>query len=542
MGPISPIAIDRPRSSCAGRCPACALRTGCTSATPRAWYLPTPSFIGANRLLGRRSPLRLMAFWRSRSATLTPRLCRRRSFLRLSASLPLGLNVALEVLPDVDASVTDALVRRSCRRTFVSGLDVALEVAARRCGPPGSLPDRLAPCPQPLLSHPCDTLGRFGTVWDSYGTVWGWLHVGVMRSSWLAWFLARARVLQLRDLNILPQSSPSTSAISLSLADVLRRFGARYRSRMRGSLPEEHRTAMRMIEKCRTPALGGHVLECATCEGEQGYAFNSCNHRSCPKCMREASAKWVAARHEEVLPVPYFHVVFTVPQELNAIVRDEQRKLYPLLMKAAGQALVSIGKLPENLGATPAVMTSLHTSSNTLVYHLHVHCLVSAGGLDGEGNWKASKSETLAPTRALGARFRSRVLSLMKSAVKDLSVPEAVLKKDWQVYLELPHHGTPALLEYLSRPLHCGPLSEYRLESMTDEDVVFRYQKSGDRTWRTMRLSGHEFLRRFLQHVWPSGVHRVHYCGLWRRRCREQLRALRALLLGSAPRHRPPPQ
>ncbi len=233
--------------------------------------------------------------------------------------------------------------------------------------------------------------------------------------------------------------------------------------------------------------------------------------------------------------MPYFHVVFTVPQELNDIVRGEQRMLYPVLMKAAGEALVSIGKLPENLGATPAVMTSLHTSSNTLMYHLHVHCLVSAGGLDGEGNWKASKSETLASTSALAARFRSRVLSLMKSAVKDLSIPEVVLQKDWPVYLELPQHGTEALLQYLSRPLHCGPLSEYRLESMTDKDVVFRYQKSGDRTWRTMRLSGEEFLRRFLQHVWPSGVHRVHYCGLWRRRCREQLRALRALLLGSAP-------
>jgi hypothetical protein len=251
--------------------------------------------------------------------------------------------------------------------------------------------------------------------------------------------------------------------------------------------------------------------------------------------MREKCAEWVSARHEEVLPVPYFHVVFTVPQALNAIVRGEQRTLYPLLMKAAGQALVSIGKLPENLGATPAVMTSLHTSSNTLMYHLHVHCLVSAGGLDGEGNWKAATSGTLASTSALGARFRSRVLSLMKSAVKDLSIPEELLQKDWPVYRELPQHGTEALLEYLSRPLHCGPLSEYRLESMTDEDVVFRYQKSGDRTWRTMRLSGQEFLRRFLQHVWPSGVHRVHYCGLWRRSCRTQLRALRAQLLAAAP-------
>jgi hypothetical protein len=328
--------------------------------------------------------------------------------------------------------------------------------------------------------------------------------------------------------------TPSLAPNSVTMADVIRQFGPSYRARSGRSLPKDHRDALRSIERCRTAALGGHVLECRACEGEQSYAFNSCNHRSCPKCMQEVRSKWVEARQADVLPVPYFHVVFSVAHELNSIVRGNQRKLYPVLMQAAGQALVSVGSSPENLGATPAVMTTLHTSSNTLMYHLHVHCLVSAGGVDGEGNWRAAKAEALAPTSALGKRFRSRAHSLMKSALKGHDLPEDVFKKDWKVHLERPQHGTDAVLQYLSRPLHCGPLSEYQIESLTDEDVVFRYQKSGDRNWRTMRLSGHEFLRRFLQHVWPGRVHRVHYCGLWRRKCRSQLRALRAQLLAAA--------
>lgn len=320
--------------------------------------------------------------------------------------------------------------------------------------------------------------------------------------------------------------SPTPTTAKLTMADIVRKFRRGLLLRAASHVSKCQRQAMFSIESCRTAVLGGHVLECESCGGERVYAFNSCNHRSCPQCMKETSAAWVCSRREELLPVPYYHVVFTVPEVLRSLIYSAQSKAYPVLMKAAGEALVSVSSRSENLGGTPAVMTSLHTSSSTLAYHLHVHCLISAGGVDEDGAWRSSTGCRIGTPNALGAKFSSRVHSMLKSAMKGVSLPESVFKQNWDVFIERPQQGTEALLAYLSRPLHCGPIAEYRLVSMTNKEVSFQHRGKVGGNWVTQKVKGVEFLRRFLQHVWPGRIHRVHYCGLWRRKCRGQLRAI----------------
>jgi Putative transposase len=251
--------------------------------------------------------------------------------------------------------------------------------------------------------------------------------------------------------------------------------------------------------------------------------------------MNDEGQKWFEARRRELLPVPYFHVVFTVPKELNRIVRSHQQALYPALMQAAARTLLEVAAAPESLGGTPGVMAALHTWSSTLIYHLHVHCLLPAGAVDEHGEWRAAKGPRLAPESVLAKAFQAKLRGMMNAAVQDLELPEAAFNTVWQVHVEQPQHGSETVLRYLGHSLHRGPLSDYSILEVTDKDVVFKYRAGDRRKWRTMTLAGHEFLRRFLQHVWPDRVHKVRYSGLWSRKYRVQLEAIRQQLLAAEP-------
>jgi hypothetical protein len=324
------------------------------------------------------------------------------------------------------------------------------------------------------------------------------------------------------------------------MAGVIKQFGASYRARFGANMPARHLRAMEAIERCRTPALGGHVLECSACQ-VQDYAYHSCRHRSCPKCMQQEAQEWLEAKRRELLPVPYFQVVFNVPKQLHWIIREHQSVLYPVLMRAAAATLRKVGADPKYLGGTIGIMSMLHTWSRTLIYHPHVHCLVPAGSVDELGQWHAAKRPYLAPEKVLAQVFRAKLCAMMSAAVSGLQLPGSVLHSRWQVHVEQPKHGIEAVLRYLARSLHRGPLSDYRVLEVTDTDVVFQYRDRDRRKWRTMTLPGHEFLRRFLQHVWPDRIHKVRYFGLLSRKSQEQFEALRQRLLAAAPVTEPHP-
>lgn len=318
------------------------------------------------------------------------------------------------------------------------------------------------------------------------------------------------------------------------MADVIRQFGPSYLARYGRSMPAAQIRAMDAIEKCRTAALGGHVVGCTTC-GIQEYAYHSCRHRSCPRCMEAERQKWVESRMCELLPVPYSHVVFNVPQRLHALIRAHKRTLYPVIMSAAAETLMDVAADSKSLGGTIGVMATLHTWSRTLIYHPHVHCLVPAGSVDGQGRWHPAKGPYLASKKRLAKVFRAKLIAMIRAALKGLQLPARGLRTGWKVHVEQPGHGAETVLHYLARSLYRGPLSDHAILKVTSTDVIFQYPDRTRRNQREMRLPGHEFLRRYLQHVWPPRLHRVRYFGLWSRKSRPQLEALRQELLAAAP-------
>jgi len=248
--------------------------------------------------------------------------------------------------------------------------------------------------------------------------------------------------------------------------------------------------------------------------------------------MRDDAHDWIEARMEEALPVPHFHVVFNVPQRIQELVRKHKRLLYPVTMRAAALALLEIGADRAYLGGEVGVLTTLHTWSRTLIYHPHVHCLVTAGGVDARGRWKAAPKARLAPQEVLAKRFRSHLLDLITKALDRAPVPSSDPLSAWPVFIELATPSTETALRYLAKTLYSGPFSEHQLDAVTDTGLVFHYHDRDGGRRRKVHLEGSEFLRRFLQHVWPSGIHRVQYHGLWSRRSRPMLQAVKSQLAG----------
>ena len=264
--------------------------------------------------------------------------------------------------------------------------------------------------------------------------------------------------------------------------------------------------------------MGGHVTQCDAC-GAEHYVYHSCRNRSCPSCHGASTEAWLSARETELLPVPYFHVVFTLPAELRALVRSHQRVLLGVLMRTAAETLQALAADPHYVGGTLGILAVLHTWTRTLGYHPHVHCLVPGGGLAADGvTWRRARGTYLVPVRALSVRFRARFMARLNAALPDVVVPAAVWTKSWVVYAKPTVQGSALVLRYLARYVHRVAITDARILTVDASTVTFRYQDARARAWRTLTLAGEEFLRRFLQHVLPRGFHKVRYYGFWRPR------------------------
>lgn len=301
-----------------------------------------------------------------------------------------------------------------------------------------------------------------------------------------------------------------------SVAAVVRRFGAAYCERSGAALLPSHRRALRDLAACRTAVLGGHVTQCDAC-GVEHYVYHSCRNRHCPTCHGAATEAWLAARETELLPVPYFHVVFTLPSELRDLVRRHQRVLLNALMTTAAEALQALARDPHYGGGTLGILAVLHTWTRAMLYHPHVHCLVPAGAWAPHARtWRPARGNFLVPVRAVGVRFRARFLARLRASLPGVEVPPAVWRKPWVVYCKPTVQGSGLVLRYLARYVHRVAISNARIRAITADRIDFSNKDAERHQWRMMTLSGVEFLRRFLQHVLPRGFHKVRYYGLWR--------------------------
>jgi len=325
---------------------------------------------------------------------------------------------------------------------------------------------------------------------------------------------------------------------SLEVADIFRDHGPAWREANRGHISLEQLKVMSAIERCRTAALGGHV---ARCENEgcayTVIAYNSCRDRHCPKCQAAASREWLAEREAELLPVQYFHVVYTLPAQIADIAYQNKRVIYDLLFKAAADTTITIADDPKHLGARIGLTAVLHTWGSAMTHHPHVHMIVPGGGLSQDrSRWVPCRPDFIMPVRVLSRLFRGRFLKILKQAHKanrlrffgnraplaDRRAFAAFLaplrKINWVVYAKEPFAGPEPVLRYLSRYTHRVAISNRRLVTADDGGVAFRwkdYRLDGPDRWQTMTLHPHEFIRRFLLHVLPKGFHRIRHYGLF---------------------------
>ena len=333
----------------------------------------------------------------------------------------------------------------------------------------------------------------------------------------------------------------------LEVADIFRQHG--YEFRLTHSLSPEQRRVMRAIERCRTASLGGHVEQCDAC-GHQRIAYNSCRNRHCPKCQSLAKARWLQARLADLLPVEYFHVVFTLPEQLAAVALQNKLVVYNLLFSAASETLRTIAADPRHLGADIGFLAVLHTWDQTLRHHPHLHCVVPGGGLsvDGEG-WRSCRRGFFLPVNVLARLFRRLFLQGLECAYEKgklsfhgscafLTKPTAfkrllksVRAREWWVYAKPPFGGPAQVLAYLGRYTHRVAISNQRLLSLQHGNVTFNWRDNRHGQLRsTMMLSADEFMRRFLLHVLPRGFQRIRQFGLLANRRRGELARCRQLL------------
>jgi hypothetical protein len=333
----------------------------------------------------------------------------------------------------------------------------------------------------------------------------------------------------------------------LEVADIFRQHGHDFR--FTHSLSPEQRRVMRTIERCRTVAMGGHVEQCDAC-GHQRIAYNSCRNRHCPKCQSLAKARWLQARLADLLPVEYFHVVFTLPEQLAAVALQNKRVVYNLLFAAASETLRTIAADPRHLGADIGFLAVLHTWDQTLRHHPHLHCVVPGGGLSMDGErWRSCRPRFFLPVNVLARLFRRLFLQGLEGAYQKgklsfhgacafLAQPTAfkrllksVRAREWWVYAKPPFGGPAQVLAYLGRYTHRVAISNQRLLSLKDGKVTFSWRDNRHGQLRsTMTLSADEFMRRFLLHVLPRGFQRIRQFGLLANRRRDELAHCRQLL------------
>jgi len=318
----------------------------------------------------------------------------------------------------------------------------------------------------------------------------------------------------------------------IELAEIFRRAGEAYRQAYGDRMLPSHRRAMADIIACRTPALGGSLFVCDTCEGLD-YAYHSCRNRHCPKCHSGPSQLWLKGLHERLLPCPYFFATFTLPAELRPLARSHQSIVYDLLLREAAAALQLLADDPRWVGARLGILAVLHTWARDLSYHPHVHLLVTAGGLthDGEAWRKPAHPRFLVPGYAVSKIFRAKVRDALHRAGLLDPVDPAVFRKPWNVHIEYAGNGEHAA-EYLSRYAHRVAITNDRIEAFEHGRVTFRYTSSRTRETRRLTLPVHAFIARFLQHTLPKGFQKIRGYGLFRpaaTRSRERARQLLAL-------------
>lgn len=315
----------------------------------------------------------------------------------------------------------------------------------------------------------------------------------------------------------------------IGLADVVAAHGDDYLTEFGSRMLPSHRRALEDIRACRTAVMGGHLAECEKC-GHQHYSYHSCKNRSCPKCHGKETGAWLEKREAELLPVRYFHLVFTLPQQLRDPVRRNQKMLYAILMRSAVDALAKIGLDPKFVGGKLGILAVLHTWTRALEHHPHVHMLVPAGGLDKDGVWRESRKKFLVPVRALSKLFRARFMKLAKRALPRETFAQEVWNQEWVVFCRPTFNRAKKVLRYLGRYVHRIAITNNRILALEKGSVRFRYQHSDTHQWKTMTLPAKEFLRRYLQHVLPQGFHKVRYYGLLSPANRQTLKRLQLLL------------
>ena len=340
----------------------------------------------------------------------------------------------------------------------------------------------------------------------------------------------------------------------LEVGDVFRRYGDAYRQQHAGSLSRDQLRVMSAIERCRTAALGGHVEQCDQCHFQR-IAYNSCGDRHCPKCQSLARAQWIEDRQAELLDTQYFHVVFTLPEEIAAIAYQNKKVVYDILFRATSETLRTIAADPKHLGAEIGFFAVLHTWGQNLMFHPHLHCVVPGGGLSPDGSrWIPCRQGFFLPVRVLSRLFRRLFLELLEKAFDDgqlkffsslqelqdrkafLRYLAPIRKNEWVVYAKKPFAGPQQVLGYVGRYTHRVAISNNRILNIDDGQVTFRYKdyRHGSQQ-KTMSLSADEFIRRFLLHVLPEGFHRIRYYGFLGNRYRKEKLERCRHLLGMVP-------
>src|SRR4249920_3082166 len=338
---------------------------------------------------------------------------------------------------------------------------------------------------------------------------------------------------------------PAAARSGVELADIFRAYGESYRRNH--PLPVSHLKVIEAVERCRTASLGGHIERCDSC-GFERPAYISCRNRHCPKCQSLAKLKWLEKQKSEILSVGYFHLVFTLPHELNALILTNKKILLSHLFKAVGETLVEFGRT--RLGGQIGLIAVLHTWDQTLLDHFHLHCLVPAGALSHDQmRWSPARKNFLFPIKALSVVFCGKFLDLLKSASAtnkllfvgqsaSLADPgafklliNALRKKSWIVYAKKPFGSPVHVLDYLGRYTHRVALSNDRILSVPNGKITFSYRdRKQNRKKKTMTLDAHEFIRRFLLHVIPKGFVRVRHFGVLANRSKSLLSKCRQLL------------
>jgi len=316
----------------------------------------------------------------------------------------------------------------------------------------------------------------------------------------------------------------------LEVADIIRLHGPAYREQYGHTLSAVQKRALRDIAACRTPFFGGHVYQCDHCQ-QKVFSYHSCRNRSCPKCHQGQTERWLDQQRGRLLPCNYFLLTFTLPTELRPLARSHPKKIYGLLMKAAADALQTLVRDPRFVGARIGALAVLHTWTRAMLFHPHVHMLVTAGGLSSDGpSWVNSKNpKFLVPVRALSLIFRAKVCAALQNAGLLQYAPSAVWQKKWVVHSQHAGRGDK-VLQYLARYVFRIAIANSRIESIDDDNVRFRYRDNRTQQIRRVTLSGVEFIHRFVQHVLPRGTAKVRYYGIFSPSLKSQLECARQLL------------